>query len=328
MADDRLSERLASLDGDDPAPEFVAALRQRLDDELTGAASDAPEIVDLGAVAPVPIRQKVTAMKNWWIAGVGTAAAAVLIIVGVLWATRDDDGESISTNPDRVADTTPQPSSTPEPTDTPTVAPVGLDPAAELLVAQEVTIDAGSYRVETLGTPFTLTLGQRWAVQPNRDGRFVISDPRATAPGQNDLIFLRASQLIDPTNPRAPATERGEGWPVHDIGGWIDAVIPEIQVTNVEDTTVGGSQAITFDVEVADELGCVTGACIEFATNTRSDAFFGPDALYRVWWISQGDLDPIIVVASALQPPDEYLALVDAVIASLAIGDPAPNPVP
>ena len=337
MAEDKLIAEFAALGGDEPTPAFVDALGERLDAELSGGTDGFGEIIDLGLVDLAATQREERSMRKIWIAGLGSVAAAALIVAVILaaaWGQGGDD--SNSTDVVGVDDSTPQqsttlPSTTLPSTTTSLAEATTTETVPEVegptrLVDEEVTVRAGMYRVDTLGTPFTFTLATTWAVQPNRDGRFVLSDPRATGPGQDDLVFLRATQLIDPTNPRAPADQRGEGWPVNDMTGWIEAVIPEIAVAETTEVTVSGFEAIRFDVTLSDDLECLTGSCIEFATNTKADAYFGPDISYRVWWISQGEFDPIVVVAAALRP-DEFLPRVDELMAGLSIGEPLPNPV-
>lgn len=235
-------------------------------------------------------------------------------------------------------ETAPDTADAPESTNVPTeasAAPVGTEaPTAEVTLLDfegsslgVVWLEPGTYLVPTLGTPITMMLPDGFGVMPNRDGRTVLfGDPMRPEPGGNELVLHRPRQFIDPTNPRVPAAERGE-WPIDDVRGWIDALIPEIVVSDVRELTISGFDAVRFDVDVSDELGCLSTVCIEYATNGLTGSFLGPEPSWRVWWISQGELDPILVTVGASRDRDEFLAIATEVVESMEIGEPVPNPV-
>lgn len=282
---------------------------------------------------------------------IAAAAAAVAIVVaGVVILAGEGDRVEFEppTTPESTAVSStvaPETTAVPQPTTASTEAPVAAattlrpspsttatTPEVTLLDVEgsslgAVWLDPGRYLVPTLGTPITLQLPDGFGVMPNRDGRTVFfGDAFRAEPGGNELVLHRPRQFIDPTNPKVPAAERG-AWPIDDVRGWIDALIPEIVVTDVQELTISGFDVVRFDVDVTDELGCVSVVCIEYATNGATGSFLGPEPIWRVWWISQGELDPILVTVGAVRNRTEFLALATGIVENMEIGEPAPNPV-
>lgn len=201
-----------------------------------------------------------------------------------------------------------------------------FDAAAEPLVAQFSPIEPGTYRVDTLGTPFSLTFAGEWWVQPNGNAFIALTHPNSRGPGDRDIAFLRPSHLADPGQPWAPSGDQ-EGQPVAEfsIEQWLDAIADGIVVGEPEATTIGGADAVTFEVEV-ERSTCGPEFCVGFATNRLiSSLAFEPNIRYRVWWVDQGVEAPIVAVAA---PKDEeFGASVDALLATLAFGPAEPDPI-
>lgn len=210
--------------------------------------------------------------------------------------------------------------------------PATFDPDATLLTTQFQGIDPGTYRVDTVGTPLSITVGGGIWVQPNSDAFFVLSAANSQGPNDRDLVFLRVTDLADPTNPGAPPEEQ-EGWPAADLEGWIAALTPDIEVTEPEPTTAGGLDALRFDVSLADSAECMPNpffSCIGLATNRLVNGKeITPGATLRVWWVDQGDESPLMVVAGIARDSNSgWWDTVDEMMATLAFGDIAPNPIP
>ena len=158
-----------------------------------------------------------------------TRAGGTIAAVCLLAATAcDSDGgepttESAATAVEELSEepaTTEPPETTPS-TDAPTTEPPATtEPEADepavsaapddvpLLDFQYQPVPAGQYRVETLGAPFLIDIPEGWSVQPNSFGRFVITDPESSGPGDRDIVMIRPSNLSDPDQPGAPAAEQ------------------------------------------------------------------------------------------------------------------------
>lgn len=265
-------------------------------------------------------------------------AAAVLLIVGIAVLTRGSDGDEdiIETTtptpaPTAVSEPTPEPTPTPAPDPAPEVeeaeqsAPAGTVPLEDITNVP-IRLDSATYWIDSLGTELLVDVGERWTAHRHTDGRVVLGDAFTQGPGDNDVIFIRASELADPTR---PTRIDGEWfwWPADDIGAWIDAAAPGIDISGVRETEVGGYPATTFDVAVdPDEIECVSKGCIRFATNGTTYAFLGIGDGYRVWFVEQGDFEPLVIVASGERSPAEFLAEVDELIAAIDLGEPRPMP--
>ena len=66
---------------------------------------------------------------------------------------------------------------------------------------QQAPVDPGTYELESLGIPVTVTLEGDWWVRPNELGHTVFSHPNSARPGDRDVVFLRPTSLADPTQP-------------------------------------------------------------------------------------------------------------------------------
>lgn len=203
-------------------------------------------------------------------------------------------------------------------------------PDAEVLVEEFVRVEAGAYRVDTVGTSFSFTTTEAMMVQPNGDAFFVLADVSNQGPDDQDLVFQRISQLSLPTNPAGTNDEQGDGWPADDIDGWLDSVIKGIEITNREDVTVGGRDAVRFDATLADDFECGEEFCAAVSTNRLLTGLsLSPQASYRMWVIDQGDESPLLMHAAILRDAQvDWFDAVDEIVATLAFGPTEPNPIP
>jgi len=191
-------------------------------------------------------------------------------------------------------------------------------------------VPAGRYRVETIGAPFLIDIPEGWFVQPNSLGHFVITDPESRSAGDRDIVMIRPSNLSDPDQPGAPLEEQAIDWPLNEIDGWLDALIPGVVDGEPVDTTIGGLDAVQFDVAVSDEVECVEDFCIAFATNREVNSmWFVPPTRHRVWWIDGGDEAPIAINIGGGDGSDpEFIERAQAVIDTVMFESVGPNPIP
>lgn len=286
-----------------------------------------------------------------------TAIAALLVLSAC--ASTDDDASDAPVDAAPATDPSPEttaPATTAAPTTTappatapPTTAPAATAPPStesvesaenegppvntspdgvRLLDFQFQPVPPGDYRVETLGAPFTITIPEGWFVQPNETGHFVITSPTSAGPGDQDIVMIRPSALADPDRPGAPPDEQDGDWPLDDIDGWLDALAPGILAGEPGDTTLGGLDAVTFDVALTDEVECGPEFCVGFATNRLVNSmWFDRRIGYRVWWIDGGDEAPIAVNIGDGSDP-AFTERAEAVLDTVAFESVGPNPIP
>ena len=207
--------------------------------------------------------------------------------------------------------------------------PVSTSPAeVPRLDFEYQPVPAGRYRVETIGAPFLIDIPEGWSVQPNFLGHFVITDPDSQGPGDRDIVMIRPSNLADPDQPTASVDDQAIDWPIDDIDGWLDALIPGVVDGEPVDTTIGGLDAVQFDVAVTDEVECGDDFCVAFATNRRvNNLWFDPPTRYRVWWIDGGNEAPIVINIGDGSDP-EFTERAQAVLDTVTFESVGPNPIP
>jgi hypothetical protein len=236
-------------------------------------------------------------------------------------AVEDASDESTTTEP---PDTTPSTAAPDDDADPVNPSPDGV----QLLDFEFQLVPAGQYRVETIGAPFMIDIPEGWSVRPNSSGRFVISDPANTGPGDRDIVMIRPSNLSDPDQPGAPLEEQAPGWPIDDINGWLDALIPGVVDGEPVDTTIGGLDAVQFDVAITDEVECGEEFCVGFATNSDVNGmWFDRGTRYRVWWIDRGDEAPIAIDIGD-GSDSEFTERAQAVLDTVTFESVGPNPIP
>jgi len=273
-----------------------------------------------------------------------TRVSGAIVAVCLLAATAcssDGDEATSESAPSTAVDepvSTEPPETTPS-TDAPTTdAPATTEPEADespspdevpLLDFEFQPVPAGQYRVETIGAPFLIDIPDGWFVQPNSFGHFVLTDPESGGPGDRDIVMIRPSNLADPAQPGAPIEEQlALDWPLDDINAWLDALIPGVVDGEPVDTTIGGLDAVQFDVAVTDEVECGEEFCVAFATNREVNSmWFDPPTGYRVWWIDGGDEAPIAINIGDGSDP-EFTQRAQAVLDTVTFEPVGPNPIP
>lgn len=276
-----------------------------------------------------------------------SSAALIMLAVALLMGCGStDDADSADDQAAAVVDsstTSTTTSSTPTTTEPTTTAAATESPVAPVPVDFEfASIAPGEYVVDSLGTPFTVTIEGAWFVQPNRPGWTVFSDPGSFGPSDRDVVFLRPTVLGDPTDPGA-CCDVIDGWPLDDIEGWLENIVDGVVVTESVATELGGQDALTFDVEISSAETCgedyegegLTGPrfCIGFVVNQVDGAgniegySFEPRFRVRVYWVDQGDQPPIVVLAGSRAPGDQdFFERADALLSTVVFGDAQPHP--
>ncbi len=199
---------------------------------------------------------------------------------------------------------------------------------AELLTLEFSPVDEGIYRLDSLGTPFSVEIIGDWFVQPNSAALVVFSHPDSGGPGDRDVVFLRPAQLSDPVNPTS-GSESQSSWPAEDIPGWIDGLIDGVTISDIEDVSIGGREAVRFDVEIADDSICGPQSCIDFTTNNDvGDFAFDAGFTYRVHWVDMGEFGPVAIITGWPSEDDAFESDATALLSTVAFGDPQANPIP
>ncbi len=196
-----------------------------------------------------------------------------------------------------------------------------------LLELQFSPLDPGTYLVETTGVPFTIEIEGEWWVQPNSDAFTVFTHPDSQGPDDRDVVFLRPTNLSDPTQPGADPDVQ-EGWPVDDLPGWLENITEGLVTEGPVETTLGGRDALRFEVQ-ADESMCGTeDFCIGFATNQLINSLqFVPGAKSVVYWVDMGDELPLAVYIGSPEDNDDWEATGEALLETVEFGEPGPNPI-
>ncbi len=194
-------------------------------------------------------------------------------------------------------------------------------PTGDLLTSERGQLDAfvpfgtGTYTVNVLGTPITFTVEGLWSTRPVEDGLFVISAPESTRPGDHDIVFVRPTNLIDPST-NEPTLATG------DIDRWIAAPPDTVSVSEVTSTTVAGIDGVAFDVVVADDADCLLDGqsnCVPFLTVGETVGHFDRGLHYRVLWLDHPD-GPIAIGIGTTDSDPAWFDTARDVIDTVAFG--------
>ena len=199
--------------------------------------------------------------------------------------------------------------------------PVPTAPTGELLVEARGDLAAftpfgtGTYTMIELGTPVTFTVEGAWWTRPVDKGVFVISTPESSEPADHDITFARPTGLIDPAT-NEPSIDGS------DLQRWLDLAPDTVSIGEPSPTSVGGLDAVVFDVVVSDDAGCgfddLTG-CVSFVAVGPIEGFFKVGFLYRVHWIEHLD-GPIVVVSATTVSDPAWLDTAREVIETIEFG--------
>lgn len=273
--------------------------------------------------------------RRWAPAVVALVAFAAVLAAGVvIWLIGTGDEPPVVTEP---------PTTTTQAASSTTAAapePGTFAADATTINSRSTDLSSGTYRFDTLGTPFSLTVDIPAGVfvEVNSRAFLVLNAPNSRVPSDKDMVFMRLPALSDPSAPYAPLEEQSEGWPADDFGGWLDNLDDAITVTYREETTIGGLAALRADLEVGD-IQCLEDGpyCALFATNpppgtanSFSDSWskgLNRGALYRIWVVDQGNEAPLAIVLGVLHEGDlAWLDAFETMVSTIGFGDIAPNP--
>lgn len=246
------------------------------------------------------------------------------VVAGLAACSSDDGGLATDTTPKEP--TTTAASIT---TELAAPAPASFEADASLLSGAFVPLDAGAYRVDTVGTPFSFTTEEPLFVQPNGGAMFTLTDPNSNGPDDRDIVILRLSTLVDPTTQLASVFEDvGSGWPASDFSGWLDNSTDEVLISNRDETTLGGLDAVFAELELGD-TDCTFNSPCSFGTNHQlTGKALVPGSTYRVWIVDQGDEDPLAVIVGINREAElDWFNTADDILATLAFGSVGRNPV-
>lgn len=88
---------------------------------------------------------------------------------------------------------------------------------------------------------------------------------------------------------------------------------------------VGGAEGIVFEVDIPADI-----LALEFIENADvSDKRFDPNHRYMVYWLDQGDYEPIVIIVGEHSDSfDEWAATAESLLENVTFGEPAPHPNP
>lgn len=254
-----------------------------------------------------------------------TALLVALTSIGAC----SNDGGSGSALADSADSTVTAVSAVEQPETTTALAPAVFEQDVPVLIDRSVPLSPDTYRVDTIGTPFSFAVDEPMFVQWNDHGWFVITHPGSRGPDDRDVVFIRATSLADPTDPTVLPDSAADGWPATDYSGWLDNLSSDVVVTNRRETTLGGLEATRVDIELG-QIDCddAGDACMMLSTNHFFDGkYLVPGSSYRVWFVEQDGLDVLVVVVGISSEADrEWFDAADRLLSTLAFGEVQANP--
>lgn len=251
-----------------------------------------------------------------------TVLAAGALLLG---ACGDDDTADAGA-PTQQADASPTTADAPDDEASTSETLVG----PERIVGEFHAVEAGRWMIDTLGIPLVLELAGEWWVQPNHAGFTVLTHPDSAGPQDRDIVFIRPSGLVEPgrVNDSPEGFRSQRGWPLSDIDGWLDRVLPGLVDGDPVDTTLGGRAAVRFDVAPSEDFPCGPEACAGFVTNEWIDStHFEPGKRRTVWWVDGGVHGPLAVLVGRDAGDTDWLDTAEAVLDTVELGEPGPHPV-
>jgi hypothetical protein len=324
MADD-LEYMMPVVEGEGPSPEFVARLRAQIVSETEAttprSTDDADHFGDSGDnlvdIRSVTRPDRRPAMRRGPL--LGWAAAAAVLVAGLV-VVNQRDNDSVEGH-DQPIETTPA---------TMLPAPAIFVVDAAPLPDEPSPLEEGTYRVDAAGTPFTFTTDEPLFVQRITNSEVVLTHSESQGIGDREIVVMRVTSLLDPTQPIAFPNDNRVDWPADDLGGWFDNLVNEIVVSDRVETTLGGLDATRFDLQLG-ATGCTPAdeVCALFATNL---SVYGKPlnagALYQVWMVDQGEQAPLGVIVSIDREGDSaWFDTAAELLSTLTFGEIGPNPI-
>ena len=262
-----------------------------------------------------PVTPEKKNRRGWLVAAAAFAGVIAVLAVAAL-LSRSTDTEPPATTPPTTEAVPP----------TTTMAASDRD----VFTLEYAPLPEGEWRFEPLGTALDVDVEGDWWVQPNSLGWVVLTHPDSGSYGDRDVMFIRPTALDDPADPSA--LDGDDTWPVDDIGGWLDSIVDGVVISEPANAEVGGATGIVFDVEIASADVCGPrsspgDACVGFAQTIGGDVGFHNGARHRVYWLDQGEHEPIaIIVGASPSLAEGWFAAADALLANVSFGAPAPAP--
>jgi hypothetical protein len=106
MLDDEFGGLMAAIEGDDPLPGFISSLRTRLEAEIADEPLGKASINNLTLIATQPAQGEQPMTKRFWIGGT-VAAAAILVVAGLVIANNRNENAGVSDSDPVVAEADP-----------------------------------------------------------------------------------------------------------------------------------------------------------------------------------------------------------------------------
>ena len=202
-------------------------------------------------------------------------------------------------------------------------------PDAQLFEGAAELLEGGSYRITTVGTPFSFSVDEPMFVVGNGYGQFIVTHPGSQGPDDRDIVFFRSTRLSNPDDPTAALESEGDGWPANDVGGWLDRLSDDVVlVSDRATTTLGGLQATRVDLRIADVTCADSFSCVPLSTNQfLTHRFLTLGSQQRIWFVEQPGEDLLIVLVGINRPTDsDWFETAESVLSTLAFGEVGPNP--
>ena len=353
-------QALLSFAGDEgPPSDFAATLRTALLDEAeriedgTGRTSSQFDDIDRSPISDIPVGHvdgdNLIDLRgagdstdedlggSSYLRWIAAAAAIAIIVAGVLFGLPDGDEGGLETfaPPEESTSSTTielsaqdSPDGVFDPTATVLETRGSLFfPASNVLTEQNSRVEPGIYRSNVLGTPVSINLLDPFEVLGNGFGSLRFDDAETIVPDQT--IYLdRISALSNPVDPSLPF-EDSEGWPADDVAGWLSALPESVLVSDLEQTSLGGSSALRFELSLAADACQAGDTCAYFGSNHGLNEVGMIGAVsYEIWVVDQQGEDPIAVIAADLEGNDlEWQARAREIVGTIGFGPIEPNPV-
>ena len=256
--------------------------------------------------------------RGWLIAG---AVAALVVLIGavVIGLTNSgSDTDVAGPTPTTLTEPTTVPATT---VPSPTTLPDSAGPTP--LTTNFGGVVAGSYLLDTFGTPITFTVDPSFFfVMENTTDRLALAAPNSKDPGDRDMVLARFDKLSDPAAPNSSIVDQGEGWPANDFAGWLDNVAEGVVVVERSETTLGGLPATRAELKLG-EMECFDSRyCALLGSRGGRHSSLDPGSTYVVWVADDGTEDPLAVILSIWNEGDRaWLEAYEKLLATFVIGN-------
>ena len=206
-----------------------------------------------------------------------------------------------------------------------------FDPEVPLFIDSAGPLDPGVAQFTAGGTPFTATFPEGWQVLANFPDLAAFGTGFSDGAPVNDLVIFRPNALSNPDEAGTFIEDQVAPFDVRDIEGWLAAMPAEIFPSAPVETTLGGRDAVMFEVSYTDTSVCRDGVfCLSLGGNTTSgiNIALEPDVDYFIWAVDMGEFDPTFVFVSSDGEIEGFTEQALEIAATIAFGEPGPNPSP